>query len=85
VALGRSVLVADDLAAGRLVKPFDLQLPTQSAYYVVYSENAGDRPKIRAFREWLHAEVARDRRPNAELGRLLGAIQEEVRQAPGTV
>lgn len=62
VALGRSVLVADDLEAGRLVKPFDLQLPTQSAYYVVYPENAGDRPKIKVFREWLHAEVTRDRR-----------------------
>ncbi|MDF1793889.1 MAG: transcriptional regulator GcvA [Thalassobaculaceae bacterium] len=62
VALGRSALVADDLAAGRLVKPFDLQLPTQSAYYVVYSENAGDRPKIKAFSDWLHDEAARSRR-----------------------
>jgi len=66
VALGRSALVADDLAAGRLVKPFDLQLPTQSAYYVVHSENAGDRPKIKAFREWLHDEAARSRRPAVE-------------------
>lgn len=67
VALGRSALVADDLAAGRLVKPFDLQLPTQSAYYVVHSENAGDRPKIKAFTDWLHEEAARDHRtPGAE-------------------
>ena len=67
VALGRSALVADDLAAGRLVKPFDLQLPTQSAYYVVHSENAGDRPKIKAFSDWLHEEAARDHRaPQSE-------------------
>lgn len=65
VALGRSALVADDLAAGRLVKPFNLQLPTQSAYYVVHSENAGDRPKIKAFTDWLHEEAARDHRAPA--------------------
>ena len=62
VALGRSALVGDDLLAGRLVKPFDLQLPTQSAYYVVYNENAGDRPKIKAFSDWLHEEANRSRR-----------------------
>lgn len=66
VALGRSALVADDLAAGRLVKPFDLQLPTQSAYYVVYPENTGDRPKIKAFRDWLQAEATRSRRPDSD-------------------
>jgi len=60
VALGRSVLVADDLAAGRLVKPFDLELPTQSAYYFVCPEGAIERPKVKAFRDFLFAEVARD-------------------------
>ena len=62
IALGRSVLVADDLAAGRLIKPFDLQLPAQSAYYFVCPDGAADRPKVRAFRQWLADEVARDRR-----------------------
>ena len=33
VALGRSALVAADLAAGRLVRPFDLSLSTSHAYY----------------------------------------------------
>ena len=60
VALGRSVLVASDLAAGRLVKPFDLELPTQSAYYFVCPEGAIERPKVRAFRDFLFAEVQRD-------------------------
>ncbi len=62
VALGRSVLVADDLATGRLIKPFDLQLPAQSAYYFACPDGMGDRPKIKAFREWLAEEVSRDRR-----------------------
>ena len=57
VALGRSVLVADELAAGRLVKPFDVSLPAEYAYYVVYPEAAAGRPKVRALRDWLLAEA----------------------------
>lgn len=66
VALGRSVLVADDLAAGRLIKPFELQLPAQSAYYVVCPEGAQDRPKIKAFRDWILDEVAQDAQRSEE-------------------
>lgn len=57
VALGRTPLVADDLARGRLVKPFDISLPADYAYYVVCPVEAADRPKIVAFREWLLAEA----------------------------
>ncbi|NQW11283.1 MAG: transcriptional regulator GcvA [Alphaproteobacteria bacterium] len=64
VALGRSVLVADDLAAGRLISPFELQLPAQSAYYFVCPDGAQDRPKIKAFRDWILEEVARDAQHN---------------------
>ena len=59
VALVRSVLVADDLAAGRLVKPFDISLPAEFAYYVVCPEANAKRPKIEAFRNWLLDEAAR--------------------------
>ncbi len=58
VALGRSVLVADDLRAGRLVKPFDISLPAEFAYYVVCPQATSERPKIKAFREWLRKEAA---------------------------
>ena len=57
VALGRSALVAADLAAGRLVKPFDISLPFASTYYLVCPEATADRPKIAAFRAWLLAEA----------------------------
>jgi LysR family transcriptional regulator, glycine cleavage system transcriptional activator len=57
VVLGRTALVADDLRAGRLVKPFTLSLPSDLAYYVVYPNQAAERPKIRAFRDWLLEEV----------------------------
>lgn len=57
VALGRSVLVADDVAAGRLARPFDISLPAGFAYYVVYPERAADRPNIQALRDWLLGEA----------------------------
>ena len=56
VALGRSALVADDLAAGRLVRPFALSLPAGFAYHVVYPPRALQRPNVRAFRDWLMTE-----------------------------
>ncbi|MBZ9746588.1 transcriptional regulator GcvA [Mesorhizobium sp. CO1-1-7] len=60
VLLGRSALVSADLAAGRLVRPFDLALKSAASYYVVYPEGALRQKKIRAFRDWLFAEVAAD-------------------------
>jgi LysR family glycine cleavage system transcriptional activator len=59
VVLGRSALVADDLQAGRLIKPFSVSLPADLAYYVAYPAQTSQRPKVRAFRDWLFAEVGR--------------------------
>lgn len=64
VVLGRSALVADDVRAGRLVKPFTLSLPSDLAYYVVYPIQAAERPKIRAFRDWLLEEARLDQQGN---------------------
>ncbi len=61
VVLGRSALIADDLAAGRLVRPFELSLPAGFAYYVVYPPRALQRPSVKAFRDWLMAEAKRIR------------------------
>jgi LysR family glycine cleavage system transcriptional activator len=57
VALGQRDLVADDLAAGRLVEPFKLRMPGEAAYYVVTLPGAMDRAKVRAFAEWLRDEA----------------------------
>ena len=57
VALARSVLVQDALAAGRLVKPFDITMPTEYAYYMVCPHENLDRPKVKAFRQWLIEEA----------------------------
>jgi LysR family transcriptional regulator, glycine cleavage system transcriptional activator len=61
VALGKSALIAEDLAAGRLIKPFDIKLKAEWAYYIVVPPGALARPKIAAFRNWLLAEAARER------------------------
>jgi LysR family glycine cleavage system transcriptional activator len=57
VALAHEALVADDLAAGRLVAPFELRLPAAQAYYLVSSPKAAKRPDVMAFRAWLRHEA----------------------------
>lgn len=54
VALGRSVLVQEDLDCGRLVKPFpDLKCHIELAYYIVWKSNGLESEKVRVFKEWL--------------------------------
>lgn len=60
VVLGRSGLVGDDLAAGRLVRPFEFKMPAGLAYYLVYPPRAVQRKKVKAFRDWLFAEIERE-------------------------
>ena len=58
VALGDLSLLAEDLRAGRLVRPFDISLETDYGYYIVYPRGALETPKVRAFRDFLLAEAA---------------------------
>jgi len=58
------VLAAEDIAAGRLVVPFDLRVPLASAYFLVCHESASARPAVALFREWLLEEATRDSRPS---------------------
>lgn len=55
VALVNRMLVADDLAAGRLIKPFELSLEVEFTFYLVYPPEAAGEPRVAAFREWLLA------------------------------
>ncbi|MBM3504551.1 MAG: transcriptional regulator GcvA [Alphaproteobacteria bacterium] len=55
VALGRTVIVADDLAAGRLVRPFDVKYPARFHYHLLSDRRANQEPNIRAVRDWLLA------------------------------
>jgi LysR family glycine cleavage system transcriptional activator len=55
VALGRTPFVEADIAAGRLVAPFDVALPSKAGFYVVAPEQTADMLKIAQFRDWLIA------------------------------
>jgi LysR family glycine cleavage system transcriptional activator len=57
VALGGAHLVEADIAAGRLVAPFDTELPQDAGYYVVAPRATADTPKIALFRDWLIASA----------------------------
>lgn len=71
VALVTQAFVADDLAAGRLVRLFELSLETEFAYYIVYPADALEQSKVRAFRDFLLAEAAAEgeREPVSESAR----------------
>ncbi len=59
VALARSILAHDDLAAGRLCRLFpQVHVPSKLAYYVVYRSEYTALPKLKTFRDWLFEEAA---------------------------
>ena len=53
VALGRSVLMADDLRAGRVVAPFQLEMKSSFSYWFVTPLLVEDSRNLRAVRNWL--------------------------------
>lgn len=58
VALARSVMARDDLAAGRLVRLFpEIDCSSELAYYVVYRPECASLPRLAAFREWIIREA----------------------------
>ena len=58
VALAKNVIVADDLAEGRLVRPFGENIPVQFAFYFVCPPSAFETPKVKAFHRWIFDEAA---------------------------
>ena len=71
VALGRTSLVADDLASGRLVRPFDVSFRARISYWLVTPASPQIRARSQRFREWLLAEAGalRSQPTPASLGR----------------
>lgn len=58
VMLGRDRLIADELAAGILIAPFEKKLPAEHSYYIVCKPDSISCPKVAAFKDWLVNEVA---------------------------
>jgi LysR family glycine cleavage system transcriptional activator len=63
LALLAPSLAAVDLEAARLESPFELTLADGYGFYLVYQKGALQRPKVAAFRTFLHEEVARQKNP----------------------
>jgi LysR family glycine cleavage system transcriptional activator len=57
IVLGWRSLSAKDVAAGRIVEPFDVTLPLGSSFYLVYPEAHSLRPNIATLRDWLRKEL----------------------------
>jgi LysR family glycine cleavage system transcriptional activator len=53
VALALRPMLDADLASGRLVEPFPIEVKPGSAYYLVCPEVIAERPAVKAFRAWL--------------------------------
>jgi LysR family transcriptional regulator, glycine cleavage system transcriptional activator len=66
IAIGRRPLVDADLAANRLIAPFDVRLTSGVRYYLVCPEETADQPKIVAFRRWLLEESDGTRHGHAD-------------------
>jgi len=53
VAMLTPAFYVEDIAAGRLIQPFDLIASDKHSYYLVYPQARRNSPKIKAFREWI--------------------------------
>jgi len=60
VALVNRGIVVDEVAAGRLVWPFELTIETHFGFFIICPEHTADSPKNAAFRQWLLDEARAD-------------------------
>jgi LysR family glycine cleavage system transcriptional activator len=56
VGLGQREYIADDIAAGRLIVPFNIPLQRKGGFYLVYPLSHRHLPKVAAFRDWVLAK-----------------------------
>jgi len=68
VVMSLPALAAGDLAAGRLLLPFQPKLAADYAYYVLYEPGAMERPAIQAFVDWLLDEAKHPLDPHERSG-----------------
>lgn len=67
VAIANRRFLEKDLEEGRLVVPFEIDLPSDSGYFLIYPQESGDDPRIRAFREWLLKRLEEERPEHGDL------------------
>jgi len=58
IAIGHRPFVIDDLAAGRLVQPFETVVESDDAYFLVTAKTKKRSAAVSAFADWLLAEAS---------------------------
>ncbi len=58
VALARHTLAVDDLASGRLLRPFATIIESPHSYYFLSRPADKQQPAVVSFRDWLIQEAA---------------------------
>ncbi|MBL8708973.1 MAG: transcriptional regulator GcvA [Rhodospirillaceae bacterium] len=65
VALGNTMLAGDDIKSGRLVQPFQQTVKLDTGYYLIYGKGALRQTKVKAFRDWIVAQIEEFQRKEA--------------------
>lgn len=69
VAIGSPVMFGADIAAGRLVQPFEIYIGDVGGYWLAYPQDRGRARKIAALRAWLLDQVRADPAAQRQLAR----------------
>jgi len=62
VALARRSIVGEDLERGTLRRLFRIAVPSRERYWFVSPKEVADAPRVKAFRDWIKAELRRPAR-----------------------
>jgi len=57
IILGRSSLIEQDIADGRLVPLSEITVPSSYAMYIIYPTGTRKNPQVATFCDWLHQEA----------------------------
>jgi LysR family transcriptional regulator, glycine cleavage system transcriptional activator len=66
ISLATPAFIQQELAQGQLVQLFDIEASSGLSYYIAYATARASSRKIRIFRDWALAEVAKQGQPNAD-------------------
>lgn len=59
VVCANPYMVTRELESGQLIEPFEYHLPVANGYYLVYPKGRQERPRLKAFEDWLTEMAAR--------------------------
>ncbi|MCB1444476.1 MAG: LysR family transcriptional regulator [Rhizobiaceae bacterium] len=60
IAMGDEFICRNAMATGALIRPFDINIKSKRAYYLVVSEAKADNKTVVAFSDWLKEEVMKN-------------------------